>query len=98
MAGNWGDGPSWFRVMPPAGTQLMSKAPREKKCGTMTAGWVDGAHPEVEGETVDRVVYFDFDNNSKYNQAPVQITHCGDYFVYILEEAPEWDLGYCTTN
>ena len=67
-------------------------------CGTMAAGWVDGEHPEVEGETVDRVVYFDFDNNSKYNQAPVKITHCGDYFVYFLEEAPEWDLGYCTTH
>merc|ERR1712215_451041 len=98
MGGVWGDQPSWYRVVPPAGTRLLSQAPGEKMCGTMASGWVEGEHPQVEGDTVDRVVYFDFDDNNKYDAAPVKITHCGDYFVYFLEEAPAWDFGYCTTD
>ena len=98
MAGLWNDDPSWFRVAPPAGSRLLSTPPGEKKCGTMAAGWLEGDHPQEEGQTVDAVAFFDFDGNTKYDQAPVKITNCGDYYVYFLQEAPAWDFGYCTTD
>jgi len=75
---------------------------------------LEGEHPQEEGQTVEAVAFFDFDNNPKYKSVPVslilnrffktlfhtqaRITNCGDYFVYFLEEAPAWDFGYCTVD
>jgi len=98
MGGVWGDQPSWYRVVPPAGNKLLTEPPGEKRCGTMASGWLEGEHPEEEGETLEAVAHFDFDNNPKYKSVPARITNCGDYFVYFLEEAPAWDFGYCTVD
>jgi len=92
MGGVWGDQPSWFRVVAPAGTKLLTQPPGEKRCGTMASGWLEGSHPTEEGESAEAVAFFDFDNNPKYKSAPARITNCGEYFVYFLEEAPAWDF------
>ena len=33
--------------------------------------WLEGEHPQEEGETVEVVAFFDFDNNPKYKSVPV---------------------------
>merc|ERR1712181_172177 len=38
MGGVWGDQPSWYRVVPPAGSKLLTEPAGEKRCGTMASG------------------------------------------------------------
>merc|ERR1711934_685901 len=43
MGGVWGDQPSWYRVVSPAGSKLLTEPPGEKRCSTMATGWLEGS-------------------------------------------------------
>ena len=87
-------GEGYYRMMEPAGTQLSEYAPGWGHCGTGATGWLNGSHPEMSGEEVDRKVCIDADRGNKrdcYFGRDIKITNCKGYYVYFL---PELDFGY----
>ena len=44
---------------------------RHTLCHSLPPRWLEGEHPQEEGETVEVVAFFDFDNNPKYKSVPV---------------------------
>ena len=40
---------------------------------TNVTRWLEGEPPQEEGQTVDAMAFFDFDNNPKYKSVPVRL-------------------------
>ena len=40
---------------------------------THVTRWLEGEPPQDEGQTVDAMAFFDFDNNPKYKSVPVRL-------------------------
>ena len=71
-------------------------------CGTEFPGWIRGTHPTDEGETVTvEVCFSSADNGNDYDcwwSQNIEITHCGEYYVYFLPEAPGCAFRYCAAS
>jgi len=92
-------GQGWYRMIEPAGKQIPEETPGAYHCGTSATGWLNGSHPQFTDATFKEMVCFD------YGQGPtsicdrnvnVEITNCGDFFVYLLPEVPSCYLRYCS--
>ena len=46
---------------------------RKIESQSLTLRWLEGEHPQEEGQTVETVAFFDFDNNPKYKSVPVSL-------------------------
>ena len=76
-------GPGWYRIMGPAGTQLPEEIVMPYHCGTSFTGWLNGTHPTVFNEIVDRNVCFHSINGDPcLYQSAVQILNCGEFYLY----------------
>ena len=94
--GDWkGDVNSWYRFEEPAGTQMADSIVPERRCGTYSTGWLNGAHPAVLGENVIRQVCFNWDGNSCFRNTDVEIKNCGGFYLYKLKSVPLCGLKYC---
>ena len=94
-------GAGWYRMMVPAGTRIPESPPGRYQCGTTATGWLRGSHPASPGRK-DNVTYC-FDNTESDDtdcdwSTQGKVTHCGDYFVYYLEDAPCYPCRYCATD
>ena len=71
-------------------------------CGTYLPGWIRGTHPTDEGETVTVEVCFSYDvgdgTNDCYYTQNIEITHCGEYYVYFLPEPLYCLARYCAAS
>merc|ERR1712200_200602 len=87
-------GHAWYRILPPAGTEILTYSPGTGKCGTAVTGWIDG-FPAINqiGQTLPAKVRF-------YSWIDINITLCTDtksnYYVYQLPNAPSCNYKYCT--
>ena len=88
-------GPGWYRMMSPAGTKMPEVAVPNQKCGTFATGWLNGTHPNLLGETVDRTVCFNWVGNDCNYSSSVKVKNCGGYFLYYLPKVPLCHLRYC---
>ena len=96
-------GAGWYRMMVPAGTRIPETSPGIWHCGTQAPGWLKGSHPAAVGQTSE--VKFCFDGKGFPNPATDcewstqgKVTHCGDYFVYYLDNTPTCNIRYCATD
>ena len=93
-------GENWYRMMPPAGVVMTETSLERFHCGTSHPGWIRGTHPTDEGEKVTVEVCFSGDigdgSDCLFTQN-IEITHCGEYYVYLL---PEVGCGnrYCAAS
>ena len=85
----------WFRFVGAAGTQMPEYDPDEYACGTHAAGWLNGAHPVTPGETVTREVCYSWTPGPCWQANDIEITHCGDYYVYNLYQPLSCSYRYC---
>ena len=89
-------------MMQPAGTQIPEATPGYEHCGTGAAGWLYGQHPTNLFQTSSNVgVCFDFDSGSYddcYLETNINITNCGQFYVYQLPDTPACNLRYCSHN
>ena len=56
---------------------------------------MNGVHPTTLGEQVVRKICFYYSGNYCKRSKNIDVTNCGDYYVYKLQAAPICDLGYC---
>ena len=82
----------------PAGTTIPEKPVEMDHCNTFVTGWLNGHHPTTAGETINSKVCFTSGENSCKYQTPILIKHCTSYYLYYLEDTPNCNLGYCSTN
>ena len=67
-------------------------------CGTVAPGWIRGTHPTDEGETVTVEVCFSWNGYDCNRSQNIEITYCGEYYVYFLPEAPWCSARYCAAS
>lgn len=89
-------GHSWYRMQMPAGTKIPDFPIEPHHCGTNSPGWLNGTHPLFEGDLINATVCFNYSDNLCLWSSPIQIKHCGNFFLYNLEETPVCDLRYCS--
>ena len=62
---------------------------------TLAPGWLNGTHPTISEETVDRRVCFNFNGDFCKIQTDIQIKNCGSYFLYYLKDVIiDWPYNY----
>ena len=86
----------WYRFTGDAGTQMLDYAPGDFNCGTHAPGWIDG-HPAFVGDTTRQTVCYDWsgDGDDCTWSNEVDVTNCGDFYVYNLVAPPVCSLAYC---
>ncbi|XP_077863255.1 von Willebrand factor D and EGF domain-containing protein-like [Saccoglossus kowalevskii] len=81
----------WYRFISGAGGKLTTQDDLpEGSCGTRTPLYMIGGHPGPN-ETVTREVCGDY----CYYSFSVNVTNCGGFFVYLLEQVDDCYMGYC---
>ncbi len=88
----------WYRFEGAAGTRMLESCPSQNSCGTHAPGWMSGGHPSVNEGQVTRTVHFNWSNSCSHWSTSVQVSNCGDYYVYELNGTPVCSLRYCGTD
>ena len=94
--GSW-EGPSWYRMVPPAGTKLSSSPPGSSYCGTLFTGWSDDQLPKV-GEINNINICFSWSGNFCTKPISGKAANCGDFYVYYLVDTPGCSYRYCASD
>ena len=92
-------GSNWYRVISPAGSRITDTYVERNHCNTKYGGWINGTHPTVLDEIVDRTVCFTnsvFGDCQDIDSQEIQIRNCGEYYLYYLKETGFCDLRYCS--
>ena len=96
------DGTVWYRLMLPAGTMIPEEVVDQERCGTDAAGWMSHLkHPKILGEEVVREICFRWESNGCEFNNYINVTNCGDYYVYKLPTTPDppsCSLRYCAEH
>ena len=86
----------WYRFVGAAGDRIPESAPEELHCGTQAPGWLNGEHPTVSEGNVQRQVCYHWSGNECRWKNDIEITNCGDFFVYKLKTPPVCNcLRFC---
>ena len=94
-------GPSWYKALLYGPTSEPSKIPEDivdgNHCNAQAAGWLNGTHPTLIGQTVQREVCFHDSNDSDICawSTDIQVRNCGEYFLYKLVDLPYCSSRYC---
>ena len=96
-------GAGWYRIMAGSSTRIPESPPGKYHCGTFAAGWMKGSHPTVARQSNEEVTFcFDGKGYAEWSNCQIstqgKVTHCGDFFVYYLENTPNCNLRYCATD
>ena len=100
MSPDWQDS-GWYRMVPPAGTQIPETVVQQNQCGTTSPGWLNGKHPTEVGQVVNATVCFTQDNNnchlnsSNWDYGVVKIKKCPTFYLYYLPEIQFCSYRYC---
>ncbi|XP_068739004.1 uncharacterized protein [Montipora capricornis] len=87
----------WYRFSGEAGTQMADSCRKMYHCNTFSPGWLDGAHPTVAEEIVQRKVCFSQHFNGTdccYFSKEISVRNCGAFYVYRLDP-PRCYSRYC---
>merc|ERR1712008_10853 len=92
------NGEQWYRVEGGAGSKISEDYGNWEKnfCGTAHGGHMLGGLPVTVGQTVTRTVCFHSNCSPDYENEEIEVTNCGDFYVYFLKEVYGCNRGYCT--
>ena len=87
----------WYRFTSDAGGKVMmpENTVPEYHCGTHDPIWLNGSHPTVaEGNVVRKVCINSFGSVCD-DTLDINVTNCGDYYVYYLKTVDYCAVAYC---
>ena len=88
---------SWVRFTGCGGTAIPNNPPQAYRCGTISPGWIRGAHPAVAEGVVKRQLCYRYnDNECHFSSYKISIRNCGSFFVYKPPDLTECSLRLCT--
>ena len=85
----------WYRFTSYTGGEIPEGKVPENRCGTHSPVWLNGRHPTNKGENVVREACIHFFGNGCWERFDINITNCGDYFVYYLRPPFYCSVAYC---
>lgn len=93
----------WTRFVDQAGTAIINRIPDHglRLCGSGSPGWFFGMYPtKFYSTTIGTMCYVSPGGTpcARIAAQSVQVTHCGDYFVFNMPAAPECPLRACTID
>ena len=68
------------------------------RCSTEWSGWLDDAHPTVEDGEIRRTVCFSDRTTGCKKLRDIFVKNCGSYFIYKLQQPPNCNSRYCSTD
>ena len=80
-----------------AGTKMPDSPVGEKRCGSDRTTWIEGGHPSEEDfqKEVTRTIHSQWSGKVSFKSLEAKIMHCGDYYVYNLEDISSCHEVYC---
>ena len=87
----WG----WYRFTSYTGGKIPETIVPEYRCGTHSPIWLNGNHPTNEGENVVRPACVHIFGQGCLISFDINITNCGDYFVYYLRPPFYCAVAFC---
>lgn len=87
----WG----WYRFTSYTGGEIPEEIVPENRCGTHFPIWLNGGHPTNKGENVIRQACVHFGGDGCFDSFDINITNCGDYFVYYLRPPFYCVIAFC---
>ena len=95
-------GSGWYKALLYGPTSEPSKITEDivygNHCNAQAAGWLNGTHPTLIGQTVQREVCFSYGNDPNDICAlstDIYIRNCGEYFLYNLVNVEACSSRYC---
>lgn len=85
----------WYRFTSYTGGKIPEWKVPEDHCGTQAPVWLNGKHPEIKGENVVREACIHVLGDGCWERFDINITNCGDYFVYYLRPFYYCAVAYC---
>ena len=85
----------WYRFTGSAGSKMPTSCVAMQRCNTHAPGWLDGAHPNEAEGIVSRKVCYNWNNNCCIWSNMINVTNCGQYYIYELVKPPACQLRYC---
>ncbi|XP_078062394.1 uncharacterized protein LOC144488233 isoform X2 [Mustelus asterias] len=86
----------WYRFNSSGGWKIPEAWVAEEHCSTHHPGWLQGSHPTLEQEEVNRTVCFQKDVERCERKREIKIKNCDGYFVYELKPTRGCKAAYCT--
>ncbi|XP_055956862.1 uncharacterized protein LOC130010536 [Patella vulgata] len=89
--------PGWYRVQSESGENLtMPTSPVPVySCGTKYPIWLNGDHPSLSDDIVDRVACVTYYNSTCHASYQIRIKNCQDFMAYYLVKAKGCNERYC---
>ena len=85
----------WYRFTSFGGSKMPETSVQDYRCGTHDPIWLRDPHPTIsEGNTVRRACISSFGNTCRYS-ITINVTNCGNYFVYYLRPLYFCATAYC---
>ena len=88
----------WYRFVRAARTKMQTTHVPRNRCGTIFSGGLNGTHPALEDNEVYRTVCFNKIFVGCIHSNAISIKNCGSYFIYKLQQPPDFYLRYCSTD
>jgi len=88
---------AWYRFVGGGGRIIPTSSPGTYRCGTHATGWLNGSYPG-NGSTVTRQVCYHWSSSTCWWSNNIEISNCGNYYVFRLYDPPQCSLRYCTQN
>ncbi|KAK6180906.1 hypothetical protein SNE40_008871 [Patella caerulea] len=89
--------PGWYRVQSESGQNLtMPTSPIPMySCGAKYPIWLNGDHPSLSGDIVDRVACVATSKSTCDHSYQIKIKNCQDFMAYYLIKATGCNERYC---
>ena len=88
----------WYRFVGAAGTKMPTTRVPAYRCSTEWSSWLDDAHPTVEDGEIRRTVCFSDRTTGCKKLRDIFVKNCGSYFIYKLQQPPNCNSRYCSTD
>ena len=91
-------GKSWYRVTGEAGNLIPQIQTYYQRCGTEYSGYLNDSYPLNQWENKNGTVCFTDGENSCAFEKDIEVTNCGTYYVYLLDDVDKCNARYCTAQ